>query len=385
MPINRSLSNSEKQTFLKMQVQTQEDKIEQFLQRKFRVSRSYCTKRTYLRSIKNFIRFVRAHYNLDLNQILRQLETKEHDPITVLDDYYSYLANYKLPNSTKVGYSNASIILLEHVAKEFLNSQGCKIYQEDLKQRFRLPRRIQVYEEGLTKEKINRILRLAKPKLSAAILICCSSGMRIGELVQLKLNDIDFTKTPTTITIRKETTKTRETRITCISSEATSALQDYLQKLNTVSEYPFLGKHDPTNEERYADAVSVSIHTLEKQLIKIIQDIPELYKKNDNGRNQIHFHAFRAWFKTQVTDAHESDFAEALMGHKSLKLVYYRQNTKARAQTYLDVEYSLTIADTEKIDENYSELQKDNLELRGIVDNLSRQLRNLEKRIEIKS
>ncbi len=73
------------------------------------------------------------------------------------------------------------------------------------------------------------------------------------------------------------------------------------------------------------------------------------------------------------------------MGHKSLKLVYYRQNTKARAQTYLDVEHSLTIADTEKIDENYSELQKDNLELRGIVDNLSRQLRNLEKRIEIKS
>ncbi len=250
MPINRSLSNSEKQFSSKMQVQTQEDKIEQFLQRKFRVSRSYCTKRTYKRSLKNFIKFVRVQYNLDLIQLLTRIESNEHDPITILDDYYSYLANYKLPNSTKVGYSNASIILLEHVAKEFLNSQGCKIYQEDLKQRFRLPRRIQVYEEGLTKEKINRILRLAKPKLSAAILICCSSGMRIGELVQLKLDDIDFTKTPTSVTIRKETTKTRETRITCISSEATSALQDYLQKLTTVSEYPFLGKHDPTNEER---------------------------------------------------------------------------------------------------------------------------------------
>jgi len=69
------------------------------------------------------------------------------------------------------------------------------------------------------------------------------------------------------------------------------------------------------------------------------------------------------------------------MGHKSLKLVYYRQNEKARAQTYLGVEHAVTIADTEKIDENYSELQKDNLELRGIVDNLSRNLRDLEKRI----
>ena len=70
------------------------------------------------------------------------------------------------------------------------------------------------------------------------------------------------------------------------------------------------------------------------------------------------------------------------MGHKSLKLVYYRQNEKARSQTYLDIEHALTIADTERIDQNYSQLQKDNLELRSIVESLSRQLQNLEKRIE---
>jgi len=71
------------------------------------------------------------------------------------------------------------------------------------------------------------------------------------------------------------------------------------------------------------------------------------------------------------------------MGHKSLKLVYYRQNEKARAQTYLDVEHSLTIAETEKIDQNFTLIQKENQELRGIVDNLSRQLQNLERRIEV--
>ena len=45
--------------------------------------------------------------------------------------------------------------------------------------------------------------------------------------------------------------------------------------------------------------------------------------------------------------------------------------------------HAITISDTEKIDQNYSEIQKDNLELRGIVDNLSRQLRDLEKRINV--
>lgn len=69
------------------------------------------------------------------------------------------------------------------------------------------------------------------------------------------------------------------------------------------------------------------------------------------------------------------------MGHKSIKLVYYRQNEKKRNQTYLDVEHALTITDTEKIDNDYSEIQRDNQKLRGIVDSLSRQLQNLERRI----
>jgi len=73
-----------------------------------------------------------------------------------------------------------------------------------------------------------------------------------------------------------------------------------------------------------------------------------------------------------------------LMGHKSLKLVYYRQNDKVRSETYQNIEHSLIIADTEKIDQNYLDMQRDNLELRGIVDSLSRQLQNLEKRIELK-
>jgi len=70
------------------------------------------------------------------------------------------------------------------------------------------------------------------------------------------------------------------------------------------------------------------------------------------------------------------------MGHKSLKLVYYRQNDEARMQTYLGIEHALTIVDTHKIDQNYSELQKDNHELRLILDRLSRHVRDLEKRIE---
>jgi hypothetical protein len=43
----------------------------------------------------------------------------------------------------------------------------------------------------------------------------------------------------------------------------------------------------------------------------------------------------------------------------------------------------VTISATEKIDRNYSDMQKDNSELRGIVDSLSRQINSLERKIEI--
>jgi len=408
MTLPRSLSNSNIQKS-QMQVQTLDDKITRFLNNKFRISRSYATKRTYESSLKQFEKFLQSSYSLNLIQLLQKIKvTKELDSIEVLDEYYTFLSQYTRPGKDTPGYSAVSIKNYLKVAKEFLNGEGCKIYNEDVKQRFRLPRVVVAYQKGLTKEIINRLVRLANPKLAACILVACSSGMRLGEIMQLKLSDIDLTTNPTTITIRAVTTKTREARLTHISSEATGALKDYLARLTPPKkndDYVFLlqhkdrikmAKHDNrsdriqhlesqltsmASEERYAKSVQTTCHNLQQQLARIIKDNPELNTKTENDRNEIHFHAFRYFFKTQVTDAHQSDFAEALMGHKSLKLVYYRQNEKARAQTYLEVEHALTIADTEKIDQNYSELQKDSLELRGIVDNLSRQLRYLEKRI----
>jgi integrase len=412
----RSLSNSEKYS----QNMLIEAKITKFLEKKFRASRSFSTKNSYNSALKRFMKFLELEYHLNIEELLVKIETKETDPIETLDDFYSFLVEYKRENSEKIGYSNQTICDYIMVAKEFLNGQGCKIYNEDVKLRFRLPRKINIYEKGLTKDTINRIIRLANPKLAAIVLIACSSGMRIGEIVQLRFSNIDFVK-PTTITVRAETTKTKETRITHISSEATNALKDFLSRksrLTNNEDYVFLLQHEDrlrhlnerleknqynnsglqkmdkkninilesnlrniSKDERYAKSVLSTNHNIEKQLSNLIKNIPELNGKNENGRSSIHFHAFRDWFKTQVTDAHQSDFAEALMGHKSLKLVYYRQNEKARAQTYLDVEYALTVAETEKIDQNFTLIQKENHELRGIVDNLSKQLQNLERKI----
>ena len=121
-----------------MQIQSIEDRISSFLEKKFRYSKSYLTKRTYAGAMKRFQDFLRVKYNLDLNQAIIQFETKSKDPIDVLDEYYTYLSK-SIQKNGKIGYSNSTITVAVVVAKEFLNSQNLHIYNEDLKQKFKLP------------------------------------------------------------------------------------------------------------------------------------------------------------------------------------------------------------------------------------------------------
>jgi len=388
------------------------DRVERFLDRKFRTSRSYSTKETYRGAINKFKDFAYQDYNQDLAKLTDNMLNKVLDPIEVLDDFYTYLTKIENPLTKKIGYSSATIRQYVITAKEFLNDVGCKIYSEDIRRKFKLPRKVSTYTEGLTKDVIAQILRLANYRLVTIILLACSSGMRLGEILQLKLSDIDFTTNPTTIKIRAETTKTREARITHISKETTKALKDYLAKSRPNAkndDYLFLISYEEkleklskskntsrklynkikekleglSSEEKHQFRFRITKHNYENQLSRVIDDIPELNKRAENGRKHIHFHAFRYFFKTQVTDAHESDFAESLMGHKSVKLVYYRQNAKRRQKTYLDVEHALTISETEYIEKNYTEIQQDNQELREELNSLIGKFRELEKRIEI--
>jgi len=394
-----------------MQVQESSDIIERFLSHKFRFSKSYSTISTYKSSAKKFEEFLRDKFNLDLSQLIFQITSNKLDAVDILNEFYSWLSIHKLPKKNKIGYSNESINIYINVTKELLRDNKIKIYNEDIKQQFRLPRRISIITEGLTKNVINRVIRLANPKLATVILIACSSGMRIAEIIQLRLVDIDFTKTPTQIHIRAETSKTREARFTHITSEATKSLQDYLLRVKPKKEDDFVflstmnsriksekskdvpdktrieemeavkTKYDES--ELYARNVASTIHNLQQQLQRAVAHNPELNAMSENGRREIHFHAFRYWFKTQVTDAHQSDFAEALMGHKSLKILYYRQYSQKRMDTYREIEHALTISDTEGIEKQLSETKEENQDLKSEFIALRQKMQYLEKRYEL--
>ena len=110
----------------------------------------------------------------------------------------------------------------------YLRYLGLKINSDDYKHLVKTPKIRRTHDKPITKEMVVRLLHNSSPKLQAAIVMAVASGMRLGEMVSLRIADIDFSSTPTRIRLRAETTKTRESRETFLTAEATQILKDYL-------------------------------------------------------------------------------------------------------------------------------------------------------------
>ena len=327
--------------------------IDNFLDSVYVISHSSSTVRVYRLGINHFTKFVEKQYSCSLKQIIESIKNKSVDPYDVLKEYVVYLDRQdKKP---------ATIKLMITAVKGFLRHCKIQIYSEEFQSRVRLPKKVHYREEPLTKEIILRLLNIISPKLRTIILVAVASGMRIGEMIQLKLSDIDLTSNPTRIRIRAETTKTREARETFLTQEATRALKDYLTR--------FFGWKDVETNSQLQNIIifgrtirpfqadfdrSVSLQSRESLLInsmrQYVNKVPELAKLNENGQRMIHFHAFRKFFRTTVGNAVGRDYAEALIGHHFYLDTYYNLPDDKKRELYLKAEPHLTISDFTKIE-----------------------------------
>jgi len=327
-----------------------------------------------LSGLKGFQRFIAKRYGYDVSSLISQIKSGELDVYRFLQDF--------VVDCDKAGKKPNTIKSWMSPTKGFLRQMGIKIYSEDFKQNVRLPKGIREREEPLTKETIIRVLHVLPLKIQAAVLVAVASGMRIGEIVQLKISDIDFESTPMRIKIRGETTKTRESRETYLTAEAVSILMDYLSKYYRWVEGT---KNENLQDQIIFDRTAAppknmpswkssptrrAIGNFEASLRKYTIRIPELAKLNRNGRFQIHFHAFRKFFYTALSNSVGSDYANALLGHHFYLDTYYNMPESKRGELYLKAEPHITISDISKLEhdllsvqERQNEIEKDHLEL----------------------
>jgi len=349
-----------------------------FLESSYVPSHSEFTVKSYNTSINKLRSFLDERYQYNEIQFANEIVEGKLNVYEILREF--------VVNIDKQGYKPRSIRAYLSGVKGYLRYLGVRINTDDFRQIVKTPKAMTNHEKALTKEILIRLLRICHQKLQTSILVVVSSGLRIGELVQLRLDDVDFTSTPTKIRVRAETAKTRQGRETFISVEATKALKDYLVHYfdwnekgdnSHMHQKPIFGrtsKGDTYDNQKISGNRWASELSLQQSLRTHVDKIPELNIKNENDRSLIHWHSFRKYFRTTVGNEVNRDFAEALMGHDFYMSTYYTLSEDKKRELYLKAEPALTISDAIAVEKSYSKLSDQYQSLQNKFDGFTNYL-----------
>jgi integrase len=227
------------------------------------------------------------------------------------------------------------------------------------------------HETELTKEILQSLFAQTTVYSRALYLTLLSSGGRIGEILSLKIDDIDLTKDPTEIEIRGEYTKTGQRRLAFISQEAAQATKEWLKVRDTylkrrqLRELHALGDKWETNTkiEQYKDRIFPFTYrnaiTMWRRMInkaglgRIYNDSGELIEDKNldktTMRSKIHPHMLRKYFRTYLAAVHVEgvnslDAVEVLMGHEGYLTKSYRRVPESILRSfYKGAEHAVTI------------------------------------------
>jgi len=255
------------------------------------LTRSENTKRTYLKGILKFIQYKQIQ---DLDSFVEEVR-KSQNQNEIVKDFAVYLASKNLaPKSVAAWVSSL---------KKFFAANGLKVDVD-------IPLRIfNVHEDVLpSKSDLKTILSEVDLRMKVMITILASSGMRVGELYNLKLGDMDFSKEIPVVRIRGAGAKERKSRITFISSEAKKFLEEYLNQRKSLGEE--LNENSPVIARE--DGKQMSYQNIQYLLERVFRK----YSKKVGKRYTLHAHCLRKWFKTQLISAGvPAPIVDRLTGH----------------------------------------------------------------------
>ena len=181
--------------------------------------------------------------------------------------------------------------------------------------RVKLPDRL---PRDIDPEDLTRLLSaIDKVRDRAMILLLLRTGMRIGELLNTKIHDVDLNNRRILI---YEAGKTGVGRVVYYSEDAERALMSWLQARNTFEEYLFYGR----------GSCPLSYESARMMFIKYLEKAGLSYSRYT-------LHCLRHTFATDLLNARMPlECLRVLLGHTSLEVtrIYARLTDKTREQEY---------------------------------------------------
>jgi len=326
------------------------------------------TRAGYTSALRSFIDFVYGPQRKGTKISTEEIDTYEKLIDQYFEDNRDYQADVKKFLQSIGDRPPLSVRQTFNCIREFLSVNGRELERKELRRikKHVIPKGgVRTVEREMDIETIRSIIMHLDVKGKSTVLCLASGGMRINELLQVTLDDIDLESIPAKITIRGNSSKNGLDRFTFVSSEAAQALREWLKVRDSylalsVKRNEGFARNGHSKEKSpdnhkvfpFSDHVAISMweHALKKSG----------YHSTDKttGRTQIHLHMLRKFFISQLSLIISKEIPEALAGHSGYLTGAYRRYTAAQlAEQYLKAEHLVTIAMPKEIHELQTEFQ----------------------------
>lgn len=248
----------------------------------------------------------------------------------------------------------------------------------------------QTIDGDLDHDSLRKILSHMDIKGRALTLLMASSGMRIGEALQLPLDVVDLSTRPAEIHIPGRITKGGSSRLSFISQEAAQAIEEWLKVrgayitsaldrnagLRAVGR---AGKKPPSDPRLFPFSVTVARGMWETAVTAAGLN----QRDPSTGRLTMTYHGLRKFYLSQAKLVIPAEIPEALSGHRGYLTDAYRRYTRAQlAEYYQKAEPQLTIMAPQELREITGEFRQKMQVHSEILENLVSENIGLKKRLE---
>jgi len=297
------------------------------------------TRNNKIDAAKKFQKFCKEKHNSTPEEICRELlilkkqnEEQYTDTLyDILQEWINVLSVKLNPNSIKTGFASL---------RSYLYYFGIKTDSQDVKQLLSFPRIQKEEKYPLKHEELRMIIedQVRNPVRKALYLACSSSGMRMGEAVQITKSDLEF-KERIQINIRPKYTKTQTGRSVFISKECQQVLETYLDDLSQDDTIFYRGDYKKPR---------CRVSSEDTRMFEAVVRLGLGMKYSSNGRHKITSHSMRAFFFTQAVRKHGENYAHKLTGHGGYLMQYDRMTDDEKLKMYIELEPELVVFDTSK-------------------------------------
>jgi integrase len=240
-----------------------------------------------------------------------------------------------------------------------------------------------------TQTEFKTMLMHGDVKDKALFLFTMSSGMRIDEVLKLKISMVDLKHDPPMIKIPGSITKNGDPRNTFISQEAKTYLEEWLKIRvsyikTAIKKTGHICEKDANDKTLFPFSYDVAWTSWNRLLKKA--DLDE--KDPTTNRYVLHIHCLRKFFLSQMKLEVPVVIPEALAGHEQyLDEAYQRYTIEQLGEYYKKGEQQLTILesspDLSGVHEEINTLKQEKQDMQSMIEKMKTRMELLEMKLDI--